>query len=83
MNPRNDFDIMIAKDVEDVEANWVPCDKVFYVDEVHKLEGIRFTRAFVTSEAIEHGHSGIFSTLYRVTKIIKGARVLHVSEWSA
>lgn len=76
-----DYDIIVAKDDDDLAENWIPTDRAFYVDEVHKMEGVRFRHAYVTSAAIEHGHAGIFATLYRVTKFIPGARVLHVSDY--
>jgi len=73
-------DVLIARDLQDEEANYVPVDRTFYVYDLYKLEGVRFRYAYVTSKVLEFGSAGLFEHLYFNARIT-GGKVLHVSDY--
>lgn len=81
-----DWDILvIGADEDPRDYDYFPA-RVRDNENLIQFEGIRFRNAYLSSRAIETGSAGLFETLYRTAKIIRGVHkipsgVRHISDY--
>ena len=77
---RPDWDLLIAANETDADANsWFPA-KIRLVHEFLALEGLKPRNIYITNKGIEKGSWVLFQILYRAA-VMSGGNVLHVSDY--
>lgn len=76
-----DWDLLIVADEADEEVHgWFPAEKIFTVENLISLEGLRPRNTYLTNRALEHGSGNLFHALYFNARLT-GGKVLHISDY--